>query len=159
VRGAHGAAGEIAYLPLETEIADPADVRRRGSLEAAASAAGIVHAARRAGMKAATSAREVFEAAARGDARAKRVVTDEAVLVARAVCSIVAVVDPDLIVLGGGIGKAEGFVDAIRAELALRCPVPTEVRVSALGVDSVVDGCLASGLDSAWASLTGVGRS
>ena len=110
-------------------------------------------------MKAATSAREVFEAAARGDARAKRVVTDEAVLLARAVCSIVAVVDPDLIVLGGGIGKADGFVDAVRAELALRSPVPTEVRVSALGVDSVVDGCLASGLDSAWASLTGVGRS
>jgi predicted NBD/HSP70 family sugar kinase len=157
-RGAHGAAGEIAYLPLETEIADAADVRRRGGLEAAASAAGIVHAAKYAGMTRATSARQVFDAASRGDPRARQVVAAEAALVARALCSIIAVVDPDLIVLGGGVGKADGFVDAVRAELAVRAPVATEVRVSALGVDSVVDGCLASGLDSAWASLTGGGR-
>jgi predicted NBD/HSP70 family sugar kinase len=104
------------------------------------------------------SARQVFAAADRGDARARRVVADEAVLVARALCSIIAVVDPDLIVLGGGIGKADGFVDAVRAELAARSPIATDLRVSALGVDSVVDGCLASGLDSAWAALTGAGR-
>jgi predicted NBD/HSP70 family sugar kinase len=158
-RGAHGAAGEIAYLPLETSIADPADVRRRGGLEAAASAAGIVHAARRAGISAARSARQVFEAAERGDRRALRVVADEARLVARAICSIIAVVDPDLVVLGGGIGKAAGFAEAVRAELATRSPVDTEVRVSALGADSVVDGCLASGLDSAWGALAGAGRS
>ena len=157
-RGAHGAAGEIAYLPLETATADAGDVRRRGGLEAAASGAGIVHAARQAGLTRAASARQVFEAAARGDERAQQVVADEAALVARALCSIIAVVDPDLIVLGGGIGKAAGFVDAVRTELAVRSPLATEVRVSALGVDSVVDGCLASGLDSAWASLTGAGR-
>jgi predicted NBD/HSP70 family sugar kinase len=157
-RGAHGAAGEIAYLPLETETAPREDVVRRGGLEAAASAAGIVHAAGRAGMSRAMSARQVFAAADRGDARARQVVADAAVLIARALCSIIAVVDPDLIVLGGGIGKADGFVDAVRAELATRSPVATELRVSALGVDSVVDGCLASGLDSAWAALAGGGR-
>jgi hypothetical protein len=30
-----------------------------------------------------------------------------------------------------------------------------EVRVSALGTDAVVDGCLASGAELAWAQLTG----
>jgi predicted NBD/HSP70 family sugar kinase len=153
-RGAHGAAGEIAYLPLETDDTDAADVRRRGGLEAAASAAGIVDAARRAGLRRASSARQVFEAAARGDARAQQVVATEAVLIARAICSVVAVTDPDLVVLGGGIGKAAGLVDTVCAELARLAPVPTEVRVSALGSDSVVDGCLASGLDQAWTSLT-----
>jgi predicted NBD/HSP70 family sugar kinase len=153
-RGAHGAAGEIAYLPLESAEADAADVRRRGGLEAAASAAGIVHAARRAGMSRATSARQVFQAAARGDARAQRVVAAEARLIARAICSILAVIDPDLVVLGGGIGKAAGLVDAVRNELEQLAPVPTEVRVTALGSESVVDGCLASGLDRAWTSLT-----
>jgi predicted NBD/HSP70 family sugar kinase len=156
-RGVHGAAGEIAYLPLETAVADADDVRRRGGLEAAGSAAGVVHAAARAGVRAA-SAREVFEAAGAGDAAAARVVADEAVLVARALCSIIAVVDPELIVLGGGIGKSGGFVDAVRAELARLSPVPADVRVSALGVDSVVDGCLASGLDRAWEQLTTSGR-
>jgi predicted NBD/HSP70 family sugar kinase len=157
-RGAHGAAGEIAYLPLETDDTDVDDVRRRGGLEAAASAAGIVDAARRAGLRRASSARQVFEAAARGDARAQQVVATEAVLIARAICSVVAVTDPDLVVLGGGIGKAAGLVDAVCAELTRLAPVPTEVRVSALGSESVVDGCLASGLDQAWTSLTTSGR-
>jgi predicted NBD/HSP70 family sugar kinase len=157
-RGVHGAAGEIAYLPLQTPTADLQDVRRRGGLEAAASAAGIVHAARKAGLARVSSARQVFEAAQRGDRRAARVVAGEAVLVARAICSIVAVVDPELVVLGGGIGKAAGLVDAIRVELARLSPVACDVRVSALGVDAVVDGCLASGLDRAWTTLTSASR-
>jgi predicted NBD/HSP70 family sugar kinase len=153
-RGAHGAAGEIAYLPLESEDTDAEDVRRRGGLEAAASAAGIVDAARRAGLSRTSSARLVFEAAAQGDRRAQQVVANEAVLIARAICAVVAVTDPDLVVLGGGIGKAAGLVEAVCDDLKRLAPVPTEVRVSALGAESVVEGCLASGLDQAWASLT-----
>lgn len=152
-RGAHGAAGEIAYLPLESADTDPQDVRRRGGLEAAASAGGIVYAANRAGLGVA-NAREVFAAAASGDARAQRVVAAEAAVVARAICAVIAVIDPELVVLGGGIGTADGLIDTVRCALADLAPVPTEVRVSALGVDSVVDGCLASGLDRAWAALT-----
>lgn len=159
VRGAHGAAGEIAYLPLESADTDPDDVRRRGGLEAAASAAGIVAAARRAGIGSTESARAIFESAAGGDERSRRVVQAEALAVARAILSIVAVVDPELVVLGGGVGKAEGFVDLVRAELDVLAPLPVEVRVSALGVDSVVDGCLAGGLDHAWAAQTTGGRS
>jgi len=157
-RGVHGAAGEIAYLPLETPATDAADARRRGGLEAAASAAGIVHAARRAGLGRAASARDVFEAADAGDERAARVVAAEAVLIARAICSIIAVVDPELVVLGGGIGKAAGLLDTVRAEVNRLSPVQIDLRVSALGVESVVDGCLASGLDRAWELFTTIGR-
>jgi len=156
-RGVHGAAGEIAYLPLETANADPEDVRRRGGLEAAASAAGIVYAARRIGLDANT-ARDVFNAAEAGDELARRVVEDEAQLIARAVCSVVAVVDPEVVVLGGGIGKAAGLVDAVAASLDALAPVPVDLRVSALGAESVVDGCLASGIERAWVQLTAAGR-
>ena len=158
-RGAHGAAGEIAYLPLETDDTDVEDVRRRGGLEAAASAAGILstqHAEPVCGgrhRRGRCSRRP--RAATRGRSRSS---PREAVLIARAICSIVAVTDPDLVVLGGGIGKAAGLVDAVCAELTRLAPVPTEVRVSALGSESVVDGCLASGLDQAWTSLTTSGR-
>jgi predicted NBD/HSP70 family sugar kinase len=157
-RGVHGAAGEIAYLPLETAGADPDDVRRRGGLEAAASAAGVVHAARRVGLEVAT-ARDVFAAAEAGDRRAATVVADEARLIARAVCSVVAVVDPEVVVLGGGIGKAAGLVESVAAALTELAPVPVDLRVSALGAESVVDGCLASGLERAWSRLTAAGRS
>jgi predicted NBD/HSP70 family sugar kinase len=154
-RGAHGAAGEIGYLPIGTGAStDARDARKRGSLEAAASAAGIVRAARRAGISRPGSARKVFAAAAAGDDRAVRVVADEAILVAKAICAIVAVADPELIVLGGGIGQADGFLGAVRRELRGMAPVQPEVRVSALGVDAVVDGCLAAGIEKAWELAT-----
>jgi predicted NBD/HSP70 family sugar kinase len=156
-RGVHGVAGEIAYMPIsEGQGTDADDARRRGPLEAAGSASSVVRAARRAGMRGPVSARRVFAAAASGDARAAAVVADEAALVAKAVCAIVTVVDPELVVLGGGIGQAPGFAAAVSAELRRLAPVMPEVRVSALGTDAVVDGCLASGADLAWKRLTGL---
>jgi len=154
-RGVHGVAGEIAYMPISAgQGSDPEDARRRGTLEAAGSAAAVVRAARRSGMRGSVSARRVFEAAAAGDERAAAVVADEAALVARAVCAIVTVVDPELVVLGGGIGQAPGFAAAVAAELPKLAPVLPEVRVSALGTEAVVDGCLASGAELAWQRLT-----
>src|SRR5579859_4505977 len=154
-RGAHGAAGEIGYLPLANEESgDERDARRRGTFEAAASAAGIVRAARRTGMRGPVSARHVFAAAGKGDARAAKVVADEALLVAKAICAVVTVADPDLVILGGGVGQAEGFLDAVREHLRRLAPVQPELRVSALGPDAVVDGCLAAGLDRAWELVT-----
>jgi predicted NBD/HSP70 family sugar kinase len=154
-RGAHGAAGEIAFMPLaEDRDVDRRDARRRGRLEAAASAAAVVRAARVTGLRGALTARRVFESAVAGEARAAAVVAAEAALVARAVASVTAVVDPDLVVLGGGIGQAPGFVDAVAAELRVLAPVVPEVRVSKLGDDAVVDGCLAAGLERAWLTVT-----
>jgi predicted NBD/HSP70 family sugar kinase len=152
-RGRHGVAGEIAYMPLAWDV-DPGVARRRGTLEAAAAAAGIVRAARRAGLRGPVSARSVFAAAARGDERAAAVVADEVRLVANAICCVVTVVDPEMIVLGGGIGQAPGFADAVTEALRTVAPVQPEVRVSALGTDVVVDGCLAEGASLAWKQLT-----
>jgi predicted NBD/HSP70 family sugar kinase len=155
-RGAHGVAGEIAFLPIAEgpggHVADE-EVRRRGTLEAVGSAAAIVRAARRSGLRA-QSARQVFAAAAAGDERAAAIVTAEARLVAKAICAIIAVVDPGLVVLGGGIGQAPGFAAAVSAELGAIAPAVPELRVSALGTGAVVDGCLASGADLAWGRLT-----
>jgi predicted NBD/HSP70 family sugar kinase len=154
-RGVHGVAGEIAYMPIsEGQGADEQDARRRGMLEAAGSAPAVVRAARRAGMRGPVSARRVFAAAGAGDERAAAVVAGEARLVAKAICAIVTVVDPELVVLGGGIGQAPGFAAAVTAQLRGLAPVMPEVRVSALGTDAVVDGCLASGTDLAWKQLT-----
>jgi predicted NBD/HSP70 family sugar kinase len=148
-RGAHGAAGEIAFLPLANGPVDPSDARRRGALESATSSAAVVRAARQAGTRL-RSARTVFAAAAAGDRSAQEIVRGEAALVARALAAIVAVVDPELIVLGGGIGRAPGFADEVGGELAQLSPIAPPVRPSALGDDAVVDGCLAVGGDQLW---------
>ena len=180
-RGVHGVAGEIAFMPLggdpqawadppgadaassapdervtagpEGVIIDPAEARRRGTLEAAGGADGIVRAARRAGLTGLVTAQGVFEAAAAGDKRAAAVVAGEARLVAAAICCVITVVDPSLIVLGGGIGQAPGFAEAVTAALAEIAPVLPEVKVSALGTDVVVDGCLAEATAMAWTQL------
>jgi predicted NBD/HSP70 family sugar kinase len=155
VRGAHGVAGEIAYLPLSgiDGHIDEHEARKRGTFEAAASASSVVRAARRAGMRGALSARRVFEAAAAGDARAVTVVAQEARLAAKAICVVVTVVDPELIVLGGGIGRAPGFAELVSTELDELAPARPEIKVSALGTDAVVDGCLAAGAELAWAKV------
>jgi predicted NBD/HSP70 family sugar kinase len=153
-RGAHGAAGEIGFLPLGDADADPREASRRGTLEAAASATGIVRAARRAGMRGQISARRVFAAAAGGDARAQAVVAAEAALIAKAICAVIAVADPHLVVVGGGVGQAADFLDRVAAQVRRIAPVCPELRVSALGDDAVVDGCLAAGVGRLWTMLT-----
>jgi predicted NBD/HSP70 family sugar kinase len=152
--GSHGVAGEIGYLPFtEGSGSDPQDARKRGGFDASASAAAVVRAARRAGVRGGSTAEKVFAAAARGDAVAAAVVAEEALLVAKAICSVIAVVDPDLIVLGGGIGQAPGFLEAVVRELRPLAPVMPDVRVTQLGAETVVAGCISAGLDRAWRDL------
>ena len=47
-----------------------------------------------------------------------------------------------------------GFAAEVTRELQQLAPVMPEVRVSALGTEAVVDGCLAAGSNLAWAQLT-----
>lgn len=152
--GAHGAAGEIGFLSAGSlREVDPADARRRGPLDAAGSAAGITRAARARGVPGRLSAKQVFRAAAEGDARAAAVVADEVHIVARAIADVTSVVDPELVVLGGGIGFAPGFAPAVAAQLEALLPLVPEVRVSALSEDAIVEGGLAAGREVAWQRL------
>jgi predicted NBD/HSP70 family sugar kinase len=75
--------------------------------------------------------------------------------VAKAVCTVITVVDPELVVLGGGIGQAPGFLEAVSQQLHKLAPVMPDVKASVLGRESVVAGCLAAGLDRSWQSLAG----
>jgi predicted NBD/HSP70 family sugar kinase len=150
-RGSHGGAGEIAFMTLGSDgSVDPKDARRRGWLDSAASAAGVVRAARQANMSGVVTARRIFETAERGDPLCERIVADEANLIARAIASITAVVDLDLVVLGGGIGQADYFVELVKRELRSLVRLPIAVRASALGEDAIVQGSLAVGAEHAW---------
>jgi len=149
-RGASGAAGEIGYLPLgAADPHDPAN-RRRGALEAAIGSGGVVAAAERAGMPEASSAAAVFDAAAAGDAKARRAIQAEARGIALGIASIVPVLDPELVILGGGIGRNGELLRApIERELALLSPFSPRIEVSALGEDAELVGAVSLALRSA----------
>jgi len=151
-RGASGRAGEISYLPVGDgpgQLPAP-DVRQHGILETAASADGVLSAAKRLGMTS-VSAEQVFDAARSGDRAAIRVVHDEASHLARALASVIAVLDPGLIVIGGGVGgNADLLLEPTKRLLGdLLALSPPPIEMSMLGRDAVVLGGLAAGLDRA----------
>lgn len=149
-RGAHGAAGEVAYLPLGlTDPHDPAN-RRRGALEESAAAASVVRSARSFGMQGALSAEKVFTSARRGHRAATRAVEREAGQLAMAIATITPVLDPELVILGGGIGRnGDLLLEPIERELRQLLPFRPRVLISALGEDAVLQGAIATALDAA----------
>src|SRR5256714_1313142 len=149
-RGAHGAAGEVAYLPLGPgDPRDPSN-RRRGAFEEAAAAAGIVRLAKDLGMRAPITAERVLAAARRGDGTAAKVVQAEAERLGLAIATIVPVLDPELVILGGGIGRnGDLLLGPIENELRQLLPFRPRVVVSALGEDAVLQGAVATALEVA----------
>ncbi|QQQ80891.1 ROK family protein [Saccharothrix sp. 6-C] len=146
-RGAHGAAGEVGYLPYLGQSEE--DGRRRGQVEAAAAAESVVALAERHGL-AARSAREVFAAARAGDERALLAVRDEAERLAFVVASVVAVVDPGLVVLGGGVGSNTDLLqEPMEAALRRMTPLVPRIVAGELGDGAVLSGAIAIGLRSA----------
>ena len=151
-RGAHGAAGEVGYLPLGADEVEPAgrDARRRGILEEAASADAVVRTAKRLGMAGASSAKRVFSAARAGDELALAAVEAEANRLALVVGTVAAIVDPEFVLLGGGIGSN---IDLLRPPLERRLaaltPLAPPVAEGELGQDAIVLGAVASALDTA----------
>jgi predicted NBD/HSP70 family sugar kinase len=151
-RGSRGAAGEIGYLPVgEPEAKVASYMQRRGWLESVAAADGVVATARRVGLKGKLTAKDVFDAAREGDERALQAVGIEAEHLARAVASVTSVIDPELIVLGGGIGSnGDLLIKPIEKRLrALLRLEPPKIVVSSLGEDAVVLGALATALTTA----------
>jgi predicted NBD/HSP70 family sugar kinase len=153
-RGASGAAGEVGYLPLGT--ADPHDrvSRKLGALDAAAGAAGVVATARELGLKGPLSAKRIFSLARRGDKAACRTVEVEAQRIALGIAAIVPVVDPELVVLGGGIGSnGDLLLEAVERELAALSPFRPRIEVSALGDEAGLHGSVALALQAAQEQL------
>jgi glucokinase len=155
--GAHGFASSVAWLalnPVERE-----DYRRYGGLEAEIASAGIVRrfvwriksgdesvvADRVRGDFAKIGADDIFQASRDGDGVSISVVRDTAKYVGMAVSNLVTMIDPEMIVLGGGIASwGDVMLEAVKVECARRLhPQQAElVRIvlSTLGHDAVAIG-------------------
>jgi len=142
-RGAHGAAGEIGYLPFSVAPANAMPSNRLGPFEQAAAGGAF----------------------ARGG---RQLVIDEAVgMLARRIAAISAVLDPAIVIVGSGLSNAgTALVEPITAHLQRLVPFPPRVVASSLGDHAVALGAVRLALhaidDDLFASFvagaTGSGR-
>ena len=116
IHGTHGAGGEIGHIVLNPEETDTCGCGKRGCVEQYCSATGIVRLAKKylAANDVASSLRQldeitckdVFDASAAGDAAAQVILAQVYDYMGRFLADICAVVDPEAVVLGGGVSKA-----------------------------------------------------
>lgn len=155
--GRRGAAGEVGHLPVAVD--DPFDGSYRskgGPLEAVVSGPALAARAReiRGGSTASTLPAEpttfdVFAAAATGDTAASQAVDEEARAIALAIAAVGAVLDPELVVLSGGIGVQPALLEPVRGYLKDLLPDPPNVLPSELGSRAALSGAMEAGLRAA----------
>ena len=119
VTGATGAGGEIGHIHIKDDEPDACGCGGHGCLEQYASATGIARLANRklaattqdsvlraAKERGAVSAKTVFDAVKNGDALACEIAEEFGDYLGKGLAAIACVVNPEVIVLGGGVSKA-----------------------------------------------------
>ncbi|HWA47643.1 MAG TPA: ROK family protein, partial [Dongiaceae bacterium] len=155
VRGAHGAAAEIGYLPI---AADPFDRRNvtEGTFESVVGTVGILRRYREAGGGPVDGVKGIIESMKNGDKIARAIIEDTARWTAIGIATVAALFDPELVVLGGGIGTRPEMVSGIEANLA-RCLLrPVPVAASPLENRATLMGAIATGLDRVYGHAFGI---
>ncbi|MFS4109005.1 ROK family transcriptional regulator [Streptomyces sp. PD-S100-1] len=150
-RGASGGTGEIGFLPVPGTGGLPSATDCTGGFHSLAGAAAVTELARAHGLTGASAAELVRRAAAADTVRAASFLDDLADRVALGAASVVAVLDPGCVVLGGEVGQAGGEALAGRVADRVRrmSPLPLEVRPGALGGGAVLRGALITARDRA----------
>lgn len=140
--GLYGFSGEIGYIPVPAGGA----VAR---LEDLVSSAALDERARSVGVG--VDANELIEAASAGQETALRAVEDTLSHLAIGVCSIVSTIDPDVIVIGGSVGKslARHFLPRLEEMVSEIIPVRPPIVKSQLDDSAHLHGAIASALAGA----------
>jgi predicted NBD/HSP70 family sugar kinase len=156
IRGAHGRAGEIAFLPLFNNHDNP-DARIHGSSELMTSGPALErrYVERVGAGQSEVSAASILELSNQGDSIASEVVGDFATDLSRVIVSVVTVLDPTRVVLAGGLGANPLLLQPLLKALEGLTPFAIDVRTSQLGNRSGICGALALTRDEVRRILTG----
>ena len=149
VRGAHHVAGELAHLPIPGAAHLRCPCGRSGHLEALGSGIGLHrHYLSLGGDAGLRDARGVAAAAGTGDSLAVRAVQDSAAAVGRALAGAASLLDPERIVITGGVPRiGELWWDSLRAAFhaeAIDALHDTPILPGTLGDDAPLRGAAAS---------------
>lgn len=151
LRGARGRAGEISYLPIGTSSA-AAKLTPAGQFEDLVGKHALT--GRYSGI--AADGQALFEKARQGDADAISAIEETAAHAALGVAGVQALFDPDLIVIGGGIGMQQLFFERLSHAAARLFPFPMNLKPSSLGAGAGLLGAIILGCDTAGLPLNGL---
>ena len=156
VAGFHGAGGEIGHITVNPDEIEACNCGKYGCLEQYTSATGIVRMAKRKLAKSSdettlrslenVTAKDIFDAAKAGDELAKELVDELGEILGSALATISCVVNPEAIVVGGGVSKAGAIlIDTIAEhfrENAFHACRETRFELATLGNDAGIYGCM-----------------
>jgi predicted NBD/HSP70 family sugar kinase len=167
-RGASGGAGELGFLPVPGTRRLPSATDCEGGFHSLAGAGAVLELARECGLFDGRGAGEgagaaevvrwaVTAATDARDASAARFLDALADRLVLGVASVVALLDPGCVVLGGEVGQAGGAELAVRVaeRIGRMSPLSAEVRPSVLGGAAVLRGALLTAQDGAQDELFG----
>jgi glucokinase len=159
-RGRDRLAGAAGWFTLTTEVSLEGPARRCGHWELLAAGPGVVRRAIEgldAGQPSALSpqgltAEQIFNAARLGDAFAQAIVSETARVIGIGVANIVSLVNPDLVILGGGVGmQADLLLEPVRKAVHDQAqPISgrsVQIEVSQLGEDAGLLGAAFAAFD------------
>jgi glucokinase len=154
ITGSNGAGGEIGHLHVDDNIQGYCGCGNQGCLEQVASATGITNLANQA-LAASdkpsvlrggeVSAKTVFDAVKEGDELAKEVAERFGKYLGTALASITAIVDPQAIVIGGGVSKAGPiileYIEKYYQKYCFKSCRDVKFALATLGNDAGIYGC------------------
>lgn len=150
IRGRHHAAGELGALVPRPEMVARGTTSGPGALESVLSGSAIARSARLltqqdpsalAELGPAPTAREVIAAGLAGRPHGRGMLDEIVVALAQAVIAFAALVDPELVILDGSVGRAlEPVLPDVSALTARHIPTPPRLAVSRLQPNATVLG-------------------
>lgn len=161
VAGFNGAGGEIGHITVNPEEIEACNCGQHGCLEQYASATGIVRVAKRKLDQSTDetnlrkyeplTAKDIFDEAKAGDVIALGLVDEVCGILGAALSNISCVVNPEIIVIGGGVSKAgDILIQSIQKHYIktafLSCR-DTKFALAGLGNDAGMYGCVQMLLD------------
>lgn len=158
ISGMHGAGGEIGHMPVRDDEPTACNCGNHGCLEQYVSATGIVtqakkvldHDNRPSSLRDydCLEAKHIYDEAKNGDEVANEIVNLTCKILAKSLAQVCCVMDPEIIVIGGGVSKAGDIltsrISAFFKEHAFHACENTPIVLAKLENDAGMYGCVKS---------------
>ncbi len=155
VEGVNGVGGELGHIPIDFKHNFKCNCGKLGCLETVASATGIINVAKENLKKSKSnsllrrfdtfSAKKVIDYAKQGDVIAKKSLEESMRYLAQAMAAITYTIDPEIIVIGGGVSNAGTYIIELIEKYYYEMVKPfiyhANFEIASLGNEAGIYGC------------------